>query len=71
MVEKYSGSSGKPVPSSHVKEWHKACEEADKALKLSENDREALIVNFSAIDEDKENAEASENDSIMGKYHFI
>lgn len=67
MVEKYTGKAGKPVPTSHVKEWHKACEEADKALKLSDNDRETLIVNFSIMDDDKENAEASEGDTTMGK----
>ncbi|KAJ1520643.1 hypothetical protein ONE63_003750 [Megalurothrips usitatus] len=63
MVEKYGGSSGKPVPTSHVKEWHKACEEADKALKMTSDERESLIVNFSEMDEDKENA--SEDDTSM------
>ncbi|XP_034233656.1 DNA mismatch repair protein Msh6-like [Thrips palmi] len=63
MVEKYGGGSGKPSPVTHVKEWQKACEEADKALKMSISERQSLIVNFSELDEDKENA--TEEDTSM------
>lgn len=69
MVEKYGGSSGKPMPTGHIKEWQKACEEANKALKMSSSERESLIVNFSEMDEDKENA--TEEDTSMSKMFYF
>jgi len=64
MVEAYNGGSGKSVPSFDVAKWKRACQEADKVLKMTHEERENIIAVFGLAEEEEE--EEMETEKSLG-----